>query len=220
MANRPSVTTFVMGDLLPWTDDVSVRGADGPLDATVIHSSGTKLDCSIRRISALGATLRGRKLTPAGQELAIELATGHRPTAVVEWVDGEEAGIKFRQPIDMLALINRTLVNQPIERRLMPRVELRCMVSVKCGENFVPAVLRNISSRGLQLEGEILPLAGAYIAVQIDGLVVPPGEVVWRKDNLAGIELFEELNWTSLMPWIREAARPASQPTAESCPTR
>jgi len=37
--------------------------------------------------------------------------------------------------------------------------------------------------------------------------VVPPGEVVWRKDNLAGVELFEELSWTSLMPWIREAAR-------------
>jgi hypothetical protein len=70
----------------------------------------------------------------------------------------------------------------------------------------VPAVLRNISARGLQLEGEILPLAGAYIAIQIEGLVVPPGEVVWRKDNLAGIELFEELSWTSLMPWIREMA--------------
>ena len=211
MSNRPSVTTFVMGDLLPWTDDVPVRGSDGPLDATVIHSSGAKLDCSIRRISSLGATLRGRKLTPAGQELAIELATGHRPAAVVEWVEGEEAGIKFRHPIDILALINRTLVNQPLERRLMPGVELRCMVSVKCGENFVPAVLRNISSRGLQVEGEILPLAGAYIAVQIDGLVVPPGEVVWRKDNLAGIELFEELSWTSLMPWIRDAVRPVAE---------
>ena len=210
MANRPSVTIFVMGDTLPWPDDMPGKGAEGPLDASVIHSSGAKLECSIRRISSRGATLRGRKLTPAGQELAIELATGHRPAAVVEWVDGEEAGIKFRQPIDMLALINRTLVNQPIERRMMPRVELRCMVSVKCGENFVPAMLRNISSRGLQLEGEILPLAGAYIAVQIDGLVVPPGEVVWRKDNLAGVELFEDLSWTSLMPWIREAAKPST----------
>ena len=210
MANRPSVTTFVMGETLPWPDDAPAAGAHGPLDASVIHSSGARLDCSIRRISSLGATLRGRNLTPAGQELAIELATGHRPAATVEWVNGEEAGIRFRQPVDMLALINRTLVSQPIERRTMPRVELRCAVSVKCGENFVPAVLRNISSRGLQLEGEILPLAGAYIAVQIEGLVVPPGEVAWRKDNVAGVELFEELSWTSLMPWIRESQRGAS----------
>jgi len=80
------------------------------------------------------------------------------------------------------------------------------MVKVKCGENFVPAVLRNISAGGLQIEGEVLPLAGSYVALEIAGLVVPPGEVVWRKENLAGIELFEELNWTSLMPWIREQA--------------
>lgn len=206
MTGRPSVTTFVMEDRLPWPDETTMPGVDGPLDAGVIHDSGAQLDCSIRRISSLGATLRGASLGKPGHELAIELATGHRPVAIVDWVVGSEAGIVFKQPIDLLALINRTLVSQPIERRVMPRVELRCTLKVKCGENFVPAVLRNISAGGLQIEGEILPLAGSYVAVQVDGLVMPPGEVVWRKDNLAGVELFEELSWTSLMPWIREQA--------------
>lgn len=207
MAERPSVTTFVMEDRLPWPEETSLAGVDGPLDASVIHDSGVRLDCSIRRISALGATLKGPALSAPGHVLAIELATGHRPAAVVDWVAGGEAGIVFKQPIDVLALINRTLLTQPVERRTMPRVELRCVLKVKCGENFVPAILRNISAGGLQIEGEILPLAGSYIAVQVDGLVVPPGEVVWRRDNLAGVELFEELSWTSLMPWIREKAR-------------
>ena len=206
MAERASVTTFVMEDRLPWPDETSMPGVDGPLDASVIHDSGVRLDCSIRRISALGATLKGPTLSAPGHVLAIELATGHRPAAVVDWVAGGEAGVVFKQPIDVLALINRTLLAQPVERRMMPRVELRCMVMVKCGENFVPAILRNISAGGLQIEGEILPLAGSYVALQVDGLVIPPGEVVWRKDNLAGVELFEELSWTSLMPWIREMA--------------
>jgi hypothetical protein len=206
MAERASVTTFVMEDRLPWPDETSMPGVDGPLDASVIHDSGVRLDCSIRRISALGATLKGPTLSAPGHVLAIELATGHRPAAVVDWVAGGEAGVVFKQPIDVLALINRTLLTQPVERRMMPRVELRCMVMVKCGENFVPAILRNISAGGLQIEGEILPLAGSYVALQVDGLVIPPGEVVWRKDNLAGVELFEELSWTSLMPWIREMA--------------
>lgn len=208
MAELPSVTTFVMEDRLPWPDETSMPGVDGPLDASVIHDSGVRLDCSIRRISSLGATVRGPHLCSPGHSLAIELATGHRPAAVVDWVAGGEAGIVFKQPIDLLALINRTLVSQPIERRTMPRVELRCALKVKCGENFVPAILRNISAGGMQIEGEILPLAGSYVAIQVEGLAVPPGEVVWRKDNLAGIELFEELSWTSLMPWIREKARP------------
>ena len=207
MAERTSVTTFVMEDRLPWPDDIAAPGVDGPLDASVIHDSGVRLDCSIRRISALGATLRGPRLSSPGQVLAIELATGHRPAAVVDWVTAGEAGVVFKQPIDVLALINRTLLTQPVERRTMPRVELRCVLKVKCGENYVPAILRNISASGLQIEGEILPLPGSYVAIQIDGLVVPPGEIVWRKENLAGIELFEELNWTSLMPWIREMAR-------------
>lgn len=204
MAGRTSVTTFIMEDRLPWPDDIAAPGIDGPLDASVIHDSGVRLDCSISRISALGATLRGPTLSAPGHVLAIELVTGHRPPAVVDWVSAGETGVVFKQPIDVLALINRTLVSQPVERRIMPRVELRCVVRVKCGENFVPAVLRNISAGGLQVEGDILPLSGAYVTVQVDGLVIPPGEVVWRKDNLAGIELFEDLSWTSLMPWIRE----------------
>ena len=206
MAERASVTTFVMEDRLPWPDETSMPGIDGPLDASVVHDSGIRLDCSIRRISALGATLKGPALSAPGHVLAIELATGHRPAAVVDWVAGGETGIVFKQPIDVLALINRTLLTQPVERRTMPRVEMRCMIMVKCGENFVPAILRNISAGGLQIEGDVLPLAGSYVALQAEGLVIPPGEVVWRKDDLAGIELFEELSWTSLMPWIRDMA--------------
>ena len=39
------------------------------------------------------------------------------------------------------------------------------------------------------------------------GLVMPAGVVVWSKGELAGIELMQELSWSSLMPWIREAGR-------------
>ncbi|HET7709671.1 MAG TPA: PilZ domain-containing protein [Sphingomicrobium sp.] len=212
MAERASVTTFIMEDRLPWPDEIAAPGVDGPLDAGVIHDSGVRLDCSIRRISALGATLRGPSLGAPGHVLAIELATGHRPAAVVDWVAAGEAGVVFKQPIDVLALINRTLVSQPVERRTMPRVELRCVLKVKYGENFVPAMLRNISAGGLQVEGEILPQIGSYVAVEVEGLIVPPGEIVWRRENVAGIELFEELSWTSLMPWIREQAGRSQKP--------
>jgi hypothetical protein len=41
----------------------------------------------------------------------------------------------------------------------------------------------------------------------IEGLNMPPGEVVWRRDNLAGIEIFEELSWTSIIPWVRTVVR-------------
>ena len=149
--------------------------------------------------------MRGTLGKVPGDEVAVELATGQRPAGTIDWVAGGEAGIVFKQPIDMLALINRNLISQPTERRAMPRVELRCRLHVKWLENLAPAALRNISARGLQIEGDMLPPAGTFISVFIEGLNVPAGEVVWRKGNLAGIELFEELSWSSIIPWIREA---------------
>jgi hypothetical protein len=150
--------------------------------------------------------MTGEIATREGEELALELVTGQRAAATVEWVGGGEAGVRFKQPIDVLALINRTLISQPTERRSMPRVELRCAARVKWGGSVCEAVLRNISARGMQVEAGGLPPRGTYVSIQIDGLNVPSGEVMWRKDNVAGIQLIEELSWTSLMPWIRKVS--------------
>ena len=207
MAEAPSVTTFVMEDRLPWPEQNIAAGLGGPFDSGLLYDHGQARQCSIRSISALGATLCGEVLNAPGEEVALELATGQRPAGTIEWARGGEAGIRFKQPIDMLALINRKLISQPSERRAMPRIELRCGLYVKWAANLEPATLRNISSLGLQLEGEALPPSGTFVGLFVDGLNVPPGEVVWRKDNLAGVELFEELSWTSIIPWIREVSR-------------
>ena len=207
MAEAASVTTFVMGARLPWPDDAPAMAENGPFEAGVIHDGGVRQDCAIRRISALGATLRGKLNKAAGEDIAVELATGHRHAATVDWVDGGEAGIRFHQPIDVLALINRKLVSQTAERRAMPRVEIRCSAFVKKGEDFLPVTVRNISAGGLQVEGEALPAQGTFVSIFVDGLIVPAGEIAWRKDKLAGIELLEELSWTSIMPWVRELVR-------------
>ena len=196
-----------MEDRLPWAEGNSAAPAGaGRFDQALIIDAGRRRACTIRSVSPLGASLIGEIATRQGEELALELVTAQRPAATVEWVGGGEAGVRFKQPIDVLALINRTLINQPTERRSMPRVELRCGVRLKWGPTVSDAVLRNISARGVQLEADGLPPRGTFVSVQIDGLNVPPGEVMWRKDNLAGIQLMEELGWTSLMPWIRKAS--------------
>jgi len=207
MTEAESVTTFVMENRLPWPEEAGAARPNGPFDVGLVYDDSRARQCSIRNISALGATLCGEVGKSPGDELALELATGQRPAATIEWIRGGEAGIRFKQPIDMLALINRKLVSQPAERRAMPRVELRCGVYVKWGVNLEPATLRNISARGLQLEGPLLPPPGTFVGVFVEGLHVPPGEIVWSKDKLAGIELFEELSWTSIIPWIREVGR-------------
>lgn len=207
MGDSPSVTTVVVGDRLPWPDDAPAVGEKGPFDAAAIYHSGVRRDCVIRKISALGATV-GSDFAPAlGDRVSIEIATGQRPAGKVAWTGRNELGVRFDDSIDVIALLNRQLVSQTRERRTMPRLEVRSTAHFKCGEHFRPAMLRNISSRGLQLEGDELPPVGTYLSVFIDGLNMPPGEVVWRRDNLAGVEIFEELSWTSIIPWVRSVVR-------------
>ena len=207
MAEAQSVTTFVMSARLPWPDDAPPADALGSLDPVALYAAGQPSPCAIRRISALGATVRGAGTRQAGDAVSVELATGQRPAGTIDWVAGGEAGIRFHQPIDMIALLTRKLVAQPGERRTMPRVELSCRVGLKWGSNLATATLRNISARGLQLEGADLPARDSFVSLFIDGLILPAGEVVWRKGALAGIELMEELSWSSLMPWLRETGR-------------
>jgi hypothetical protein len=209
MVDPQSVTTFVMAAELPWPDDAPPADALGALDPIAMFEAGQRRDCGIRKISSLGTTVRGAVTGAPGEDVAVELATGQRARGTIDWIAAGEVGIRFQQPIDMVALLNRTLISQPGERRTMPRVELRCPVGLRWGGRAVPATLRNISARGLQVEGEGLPPRDTFVALYIEGINMPAGEVVWCRDRLAGIELMEELRWSSLMAWIREARRAA-----------
>ncbi|MES2001379.1 MAG: PilZ domain-containing protein [Pseudomonadota bacterium] len=208
MPDSLSVTTYVMSAELPWPDDSPAADALGALDpASLHHKAGQPRACSIRKISALGATLRGAGLKADGEPVAVELDTGQRAGGTVDWADCGEAGVRFDRPIDMISLLNRKLVSQPGERRTMPRVELRCPVGIKWGINLAAGNLRNISARGLQVEGDGLPPRDTLVSLFIDGLNVRSGEVVWQKGRLAGIEFLDELSWSSIMPWIRDNLR-------------
>jgi len=207
LADASSVTTIVVGERLPWPDDAPSRAATGPYDAAALYHSGARRDCEIRKISSLGVTV-GSDIAPAlGDKVAVELATGQRAAGKIAWTNRGEIGVRFEDSIDVLALLNRKLVSQTPERRTMPRLEVRCLAHVKFGEHLAPAMLRNISTQGVQLEGTDLPAVGTFVSVFVEGLNMPAGEVVWRRDNLAGIEIFEELSWTSLIPWVRSVIK-------------
>jgi hypothetical protein len=211
MADTPSVTTFVVGDRLPWQDDSSAVSERGPFDAAAIYYSGVRGNCEIRKISALGVTVASELVPALGDRVSIELATGQRPAGKIAWTRRGELGVRFDDSIDVISLLNRKLVSQTPERRTMPRIEVRCIAHLKCGGRFWPTMLRNISSGGLQVEGEDLPAIGTFVSVFVEGLNIPAGEMVWKSGNLAGIELFEELSWTSIIPWVRNAARKVAQ---------
>ena len=207
MPNNQSVTTYVMSPELPWPDAAIAADALGALDPVALFKGGEAHPCAIRRISSLGATVRGAGLRAGGEPVAIELETGQRAAGTLDWSEDGEAGLRFAHPIDMIAILNRKLLNQPGERRTMPRVEIRCPVGIKWGIDVAAATLRNISAGGLQLHGEGLPPRDTFVTMYVEGLNLRSGIVMWQKANLAGVEFMEELGWSSLMQWVRETMR-------------
>lgn len=204
-----SVTTYVVGDRLPWPDDDVARlGTPQYEPAALIGASGRR-PCAMRKISQAGVTVSGDALGAAGERATLELPNGQRCAARIDWARGREAGLAFDEPLDIVALINRNLVAQPVERRTMPRIELRVAAHLKWAEHFEGAVTRNISARGMQVEGRHLPPVGTYVALFVEGLTLPACDVAWRRDGLAGLEFFEELSWASIIPWIKGVSRAA-----------
>ena len=205
-----SVTTYVVGDRLPWPDDDVARlGTPDFEPATLIGASGRR-PCAIRKISQAGVAISGDGLGAAGDRASLELRSGQRCAAHIDWARGGEAGLTFDDPLDIVALINRNLVAQPAERRTAPRIELRAAAHLKWGEHFETAVTRNVSARGMQVEGENLPPVGTYVSLFVEGLSLPPCDVAWRRDGLAGFEFFDELSWASIISWVKTVSRSAS----------
>ena len=198
---------FVVDDRLPWPDEAFGAGEAGPLERGVLVGAGGRVDCALRKIAPRGATIRVDLDCAAGTSLALELDSGQRRAATIEWARGGEIGISFDEPLDIVALINRNLVAQPAERRRMPRIELRCPVHVKWCERLEPAAMRNISCTGMQIEGANLPNAGTLVSLFVEGINLPAAELVWRQGQLAGFEFFEEVNWSSVIAWVRETSR-------------
>jgi len=207
MTESSSATTFVVGDRLPWDDESPSLHAKGPFDEGAIFAGGSRRPCSIRKVSALGAMVESTLSPALGEQVSIELGTGQRPGGRVAWNRAGELGVRFDDSVDVVALLNRQLLSQTRERRTMPRLEVRCAAHIKWGEHLNGASLRNISARGLQLEGDGLPAVGSYVSVFVEGLNIPAGEVVWARNGLVGIEIFEDLSWSSIIPWVRDVIR-------------
>jgi hypothetical protein len=209
MPHPAQATSYVVDPGLCWAED-ELDQANGPFEAATLVGAGGRFPCELRRIATRGAVLRSGAPLSAGERAALELASGQRRSGRVERASSEALALAFDEPLDIVALINRNLVSQPAERRSMPRVELRAPIHVKWAEHLAPATVRNISSAGIQVEGDELPPQGTLASLFIEGINLPAAEVMWRRTGLAGFEFFEELSWASLIAWVREQTRKSS----------
>jgi hypothetical protein len=180
--------------------------AQAAFDAAFLVGECARFPCSLQRLSSAGATLQIDAELDA-EPMTLELASGQAIAGKVDWRSDGEVGFLFDTPIDIISTLARTLASLPAERRNMPRVEIRQLVAIRCGNKVEHARARNISQGGVGVETKLELAVGDAVQLTFDALRPLEGTVRWAQDGQAGIAFNEELGWQMLMPWLRHAQR-------------
>lgn len=166
--------------------------------------------CLIKNISAGGMMIRAYCTLKVGDRLSIELKCGETVDGAVSWIEGDCAGIAFDQAVDVVDLL--TAASDGPKPR-MPRVEIRCIASVRQDASIYGIMARDISQGGVKLETNRDLEIGSDVVVTLPGLSSLPGSVRWRDSSSYGVTFNRLLSLSELVGWLqsqRESLRAAS----------
>lgn len=166
--------------------------------------------CLIKNISAGGMMIRAYCALKVGDRLSVELKCGQPVDGAVSWIDGDCAGIAFDLAVDVVELLTAS-AEGPKPR--MPRVEIRCIASVRQGASVYGIMARDVSQGGVKLETDRELEIGSDIVVTLPGLPPLPGAIRWRDSSSYGVTFNRLLSLSELVGWLqsqREAFRAAS----------
>ena len=188
------------------------------LQPGALVSGSIRQVCLIRKICSGGAVLHADIPVVEGRRLELELETGEHLDGRIVWQRGSELGLRFDEAIDVLPILARNLVNQPGERRRMPRVEVACPARLETGSRNLLVTVRDISQGGARLEAPFPIDPDSPAVLTPEGLTPLAGRIIWVDGCTAGIAFEPELDWQSLMPWLRARRDQPAMPSAAPAP--
>ena len=166
--------------------------------------------CLIKNISAGGMLIRAYCRLDAGARLSVELKQGEQIPGTVSWVQDNCAGIAFDDTVDVVDLLASSMDGP---RPRMPRVEVRCIASVRLGSQVYGLLARDISQGGMKVETSRRLEIGSDVVVTLPGMAPLAGVVRWSHSGAYGITFNRLLALSELVGWLqdqRETLRQAS----------
>lgn len=157
--------------------------------------------CLIKNISAGGMLIRAYCALDKGTRLSVELKRGEQIEGEVSWTRDNCAGITFDNPVDVVELLAASADGQ---RPRMPRVEIRCIASVREGAKVYGLLARDISQGGVKVETDRGLALGSEVVVTLPGLSPQQGVVRWGEAGCYGITFNRLLALSELVGWLHE----------------
>ena len=165
--------------------------------------------CLIKNVSAGGMLIRAYCHIEPGTPLSVELKQGKPVSGRASWVRDNCVGIAFDSPVDVVELLAASMDGP---RPRMPRVEVRCLVTVRDGADLHRAWACDISQGGLKIQTKTPLATGADVVVSLPDLEPQPAVVRWSEDGFYGITFNRLLPLATLVAWLqaqRETLRAA-----------
>ena len=200
-------TIYSLSDEAPRANGIIQREDRARLQPGAVGRGSLREICFIRKITPLGAVLCIEGVVKPGERLELELLTGDRLAGLVDWVQGNDVGLRFDEEADLFALITRNLVQQPGDARRMPRIELNCPAWLEAGSRREIVTIANLSDGGARIEARTPLVAHEQVTLTLDGFRPAPATVRWVQGRAAGLAFTPELPWQELMPWLRRRHR-------------
>jgi hypothetical protein len=166
--------------------------------------------CLIKNVSSGGMLIRAYSAMTPDTAVSIELKQGEVIPARINWVKEDNVGISFDRPVDVVDLL-ATSMDGPRPR--MPRIEVRCIASVRRDGNVYGMRARDISQGGIKVESDRNLNLGDEVVVTLPGLAPAQGVVRWKDAGAYGITFNRLLALSDLVGWLqgqRELLRKAS----------
>jgi len=157
--------------------------------------------CLIKNISAGGMMIRAYCALEAETRISVELKRGEQINGKVSWIQDGSAGITFDQHVDIVELLTTSMEGP---RPRMPRVEVRCIASVRHGSQVYGMRAHDISQGGLKVESNRDIAIGTEVLVTLPGLPSQTGVIRWKDGRCYGITFNRLLALAKLVEWLQQ----------------
>lgn len=163
--------------------------------------------CMIKDISSVGARVEAFATIASGQDITIQFNDDLRAEGTVIWAEGTQIGISFAQEIDKDRVLigSREHNDGPPSRPL--RLDIECEGTLKCRNQEIPALIRDISQSGFKAAASSLSV-GDTVVVNLPSLAAKRAAVRWTKFGIAGLNFDVPLRYDELADWAMSVQKP------------
>lgn len=212
---QPVETTLYSLSDAPPTPVGDIDRREGERHMTLYRVGSVLIDdrrelCLIKNISAGGMMIRLYCSAANATPVTVELKSGQPIDGKISWTQGQNAGVAFDQPIDVIDILSTSMEGP---RPRMPRIETNCIATIREGANVFRVEACDISQGGVKIRTDAILPQGSDVIVKLPELDAQAGILCWTSNGYAGINFNRLMPLDDLVAWLhvqRDLHRAAS----------